>query len=94
MERDAERPLQVLGEGLGVADPPLAALAAKTRTRPLPLSATKMSPFGAIRMTRGWFRPLANTCTVKPSGTSGILPCGAGRPSAMFSKSGASGSFW
>lgn len=76
----------------GLDNPPPAASAAKTRTRPLPLSATKMSPLGAVRITRGCLRPVENTCTAKPFGTSGSLPCGAGTTFASRLKSGSSGS--
>ncbi len=43
-----------------------------TRMRPAPLSATKMSPLGAVRMIRGPARPDANRLTSKPFGTIGF----------------------
>jgi len=46
--------------------------ARSTLARPARLSATNMSPFGAVRMIRGPARPEANRLTAKPDGTSGF----------------------
>src|ERR1700719_4122976 len=43
----------------------------KARIRPPPLSATKTSPFGATRMTRGVARPSEYRPTLKPLGAFG-----------------------
>src|SRR5262245_6060460 len=40
-----------------------------TLTRPDCVSATKISPFGAILIVRGPFKPLANVLTLNPVGT-------------------------
>jgi hypothetical protein len=53
---------------------PSAALS--TVTRPATLSATKTSPFGATRTTRGSLRPEANKLTAKPSSAFGQAPSG------------------
>ncbi len=45
-----------------------------TRTRPAALSATKISPFGAARSSRGLSRSLANSLISKPAGTSAAWP--------------------
>ncbi len=52
-------------------------LGRSTRTRPAPVSATKMSPLGAVRSRRGPERPLANGLTSKPAGTLSWAPAGA-----------------
>src|SRR5689334_22578515 len=56
-----------------------------TRTRFTRLSATKMSPFGATRMSRGFFRPAVNSSTLNPEGTTGNLPAGRGMSLGPFS---------
>ena len=42
--------------------------------RPSIVSATKRSPLGAVRMSRGDSRPSANSVTVNPSGALGFVP--------------------
>ena len=44
--------------------------------RPARVSATKMSPFGAVRMMRGPLRPSANNSILKPAGTCGAASAG------------------
>jgi hypothetical protein len=62
---------------IAFSDGALAPSAARsTRTRPAPVSATKMSPFGATRSSRGPAKPEANCCTVKPAGTDRTAPAG------------------
>src|SRR5580704_11867905 len=50
----------------------------KTRTCPAWVSARKMSPFGATRITRGIFKPSAKSPTWKPAGACGSAPAGLG----------------
>ena len=50
--------------------------ARKTRTRAEPLSATKTSPLGAVRITRGVLSPLAKRSTTKPGGALGSVAGG------------------
>src|SRR5271156_6881131 len=69
----------------GVAAP---SAALKTRTRPAPLSATKMSPLGATRTTRGLLRPSANKSTAKPGGTLGAAPAGRATTCEGFAAGG------
>jgi hypothetical protein len=52
--------------------------ARNTRMSPASVSATKISPFGATRSTRGLFRPSANKSILKPSGTFGTAERGRG----------------
>ncbi len=49
-----------------------------TRMRPAAVSATKTSPSGATRISRGASRPVANRVTVKPGGAFGRAPAGTG----------------
>src|SRR5215471_7463429 len=58
---------------LGVDAP---SAARSTRIRPGSDSAMKMSPFGAIRTTRGSLRLEANSSTWKPGGTFGAAEAG------------------
>src|SRR5262249_22668368 len=58
---------------LGFAAP---SAARRTRIRPGSDSAMKMSPFGAIRTTRGSLRLEANSSTWKPGGTFGAAEAG------------------
>ena len=44
--------------------------------RPGMLSATKMSPLGAVTILRGLRRPVANSDTSKPLGAFGMAPSG------------------
>ena len=46
--------------------------------RPWSVSATKMSPLGAVISLRGASRPCANRLTLKPSGTLGLASAGRG----------------
>src|SRR6266852_4830568 len=55
---------------------PAPSAARKTRTSPALLSAIKRSPLGAVRMRRGFERPLRNSSTLKPSGTRGQASAG------------------
>src|SRR6185503_2370300 len=50
----------------------------RTRTRPGSLSATKMSPLGAVRSRRGLSRPLAYSDTAYPATVFGRAPAGRG----------------
>ena len=59
-----------------LAAPP-SGLGRSTCTRPAPVSATKMSPLGAVRRSRGPESPLANCLTSKPAGTLSLAPAGA-----------------
>src|SRR5690606_32139548 len=52
--------------------------ARRTSTRPVPDSATKTSPLGAVRSVRGCLNPVAYTSTSKPFGTVGSTPSGRG----------------
>jgi hypothetical protein len=54
------------------------------------LSATKRSPFGATRTTRGFFTPDAIISTVKPAGTIGFAPDGIGAVLGKFAADGVS----
>src|SRR5271156_6201209 len=52
---------------------PSAVMPRKIRTAPAPVSAMKMSPFGALRICRGVSRPLATKLsTLKPAGAFGM----------------------
>src|SRR3569832_42770 len=46
--------------------------------RPLWVSETKMSPFGAVLIARGPFNPSTSSSTLKPAGTLGVAPAGCG----------------
>ena len=60
---------------LGVAAP---SAARNTRIWPLPVSATKISPFGATLSRRGSLRPSATRSILKPGGTCSETPAGRG----------------
>jgi len=49
-----------------------------TRTRPGWVSATKTSPLGATRITRGLVRPVTNGAAVKPGSVCSSAPAGRG----------------
>src|SRR4029434_521373 len=53
--------------------------------RPPDDSTTKMSPFGAVRIIRGWLTSLVRSSTAKPSGTRGSAPDGRGTIVALLS---------
>ena len=77
---DAERAMEPGGEGRGARGFGRAVGTLSTVTRPAALSATKTSPFGATRMTRGSLSPEANRLTAKPSSALAERPRDAPRP--------------
>src|SRR6201996_2096486 len=55
---------------------PMPSAVRKTRIRPPPLSARKMSPLGAVCRVRGSSKPVAKTPASNPGGTCGLAPDG------------------
>jgi hypothetical protein len=73
MPNGSTRPEANTSSLLGLSAP---SAARSTRMRPGSDSATKMSPFGATRRTRGSRRLAANISTWKPGGTFGAAAAG------------------
>ena len=72
MPNGPDRPEAKTSARLGFVSP---SLARRTLTWPIAVWATKMSPLGATRMTRGIFNWTKGS-TLKPGGTSGVAPAG------------------
>jgi hypothetical protein len=92
MEHDAIGPVQVLGEDFGRRRPTSGRAGWEHHDASAPAFRHEDIAIRCNADDAGCFRPLANTCTAKPFGTFGILPCGASTTFANRLKSGASGS--
>ena len=71
---------------------PLLVIPRKTLTSPALVSATKMSPLGAVRMIRGLSSPVAYCSTLKPAGT--LRPCAFRTRHHLGAIAGGSGREW
>ena len=67
---------------------PVLVIPRKTLMFPALVSATKKSPFGAVRIMRGYSRLPAYSSTLKPSGTFGHAPSGRATTCDPFSAEG------
>src|ERR1700730_9533740 len=67
---------------------PSAVIPRNTLTSPELLSATKKSPFGAVRISRGPFRPDAYKPTLKPGNTCGHAFAGRSTSFGLFPADG------
>ena len=84
IEVDPERALLVGGEGLHLAGLAVGVMPRMTMIFPGELSARKMSPLGAIRIRRGFSKPVANCSTLKPGRVWGHTPSGRGAIAAAL----------
>src|SRR5579859_1791709 len=73
---NAKRAFEISGKTSRCEAPPVCCGSRRTITSPAPVSAAKMSPFGAVVRKRTYLNSCANTFTWKPGGTFGRNPSG------------------